>query len=227
VAAPSPRTPGRSSRWARPVTTLGVAVGVALALTACGSTSSSTSVPPIVQMTGNSVAEPTPMSTSIHNSTDTQFSQMMIVHHQGAVQMAQQAADRAVTYEIRALGKRIVADQAPEIELMSGWLTTWGESAPSGLDGARDTGMTHSSMQVDGMDQSAATANLNLRSGKDFDRQFLTLMIAHHQSALDMAKIEQARGLNADAVKLSGNIATSQTAEMDEMRSMIDRLARP
>ena len=226
MARASVRTFGRPGRSPRVLTALAAAVGLTAALTACGSTSGSASVQLSGQTTAGSVGEPTPLSTSIHNSTDTQFTQMMIVHHQGAVQMAQLAADRAVTYEVRALGKRIVSAQGPEIQRMSGWLTTWGEAAPSGSDGTSDTGMTHSSMQVDGMDQSDATADLAARTGKDFDRRFLTAMIAHHQSALDMAKVEQTRGLNADAVELSGTIATSQTAEMDEMRAMIDRLAR-
>lgn len=207
------------------MTALATALGLTAALSACGSTSGGTSVQPSGQIITSSVAEPTPLSTSIHNSTDTQFTQMMIVHHQGAVQMAQLAADRAITYEVRALGKRIVGAQGPEIQRMSGWLTTWGEAAASRPDGTSDTGMTHSSMQVEGMDQADATAALAARTGKEFDRQFLTAMIAHHQSALDMAKVEQSRGLNADAVELSGNIAASQTAEMDEMRAMIERLA--
>jgi uncharacterized protein (DUF305 family) len=215
------RSPRRSARSAL---TLAVALAATASLTACGSASGGASAQPSSPAGVNESAAPTPSTTSTHNATDTTFTQMMIVHHQGAVQMAQLAADRAVTYEVRALGKRIVAAQGPEIERMSRWLASWGEAAPSGLDGASDTGMTHSSMQVDGMDQSDATADLTGRTGKDFDRQFLTLMIAHHQSALDMAKVEQTQGLNADAVELSGSIATTQTAEMDEMRAMISRL---
>ena len=167
MATASFHASGRSRRSPRVVTTLGIALGVAVALTSCGTTRGSTSVPPSGQTTAGSLGEPTPLSTSIHNSTDTQFTQMMIVHHQGAVQMAQLAADRAVTYEVRALGKRIVGAQGPEIERMFGWLAAWGEAAPSGLDGASDPGMTHSSMQVDGMDQSDATADLTGRTGKE------------------------------------------------------------
>ncbi|WP_263730546.1 DUF305 domain-containing protein [Cellulomonas sp. SG140] len=203
---------------------LASALGVVAALTACGSTSGSSTVQLSGEAAATMVAGPSPSSTTTHNVTDTQFAQMMIVHHQGAVQMAQLAADRAVTYEVRAFGKRIVAAQGQEIERMSAWLTAWGEAPSSGQDGANGTGMAHSGMQVEGMDQTAVTADLKGRNGKDFDRQFLTMMIAHHQSALEMAKVEQAEGLNADAVELSGTIATSQTAEMDEMRAMLGRL---
>ena len=207
------------------VLAVAVVVGATVGLAACGSTSGSASIQQSVRTSVSDGPVPTPSNTAAHNATDTQFTQMMFVHHQGAVQMAQLAADRAVTYEVRAFGKRIVAAQGREIERMSGWLTPWGEAAPLGLDGARDPGMAQSSMQVDGMDQSDATGDLTGRTGKDFDRQFLTLMIADHRSAVDMAEVEQEQGLNEAAVELSGTIATSQTAEMDEMRAMINRLS--
>lgn len=224
MAPMSQFTTGRPRRPPRAVAALTSVLGVVAALTACGSTSGSSTVQLSGEAVATMVAGPSPSSTRTHNVTDTQFAQMMIVHHQGAVQMAQLAADRAVTYEVRAFGKRIVAARGQEIERMSAWLTAWGEAPASGQDGANGTGMAHSSMQVEGMDQTAVTADLKGRNGKDFDRQFLTMMIAHHQSALEMAKVEQAEGLNADAVELSGTIATSQTAEMDEMRAMLGRL---
>lgn len=214
----------RRSSSSRTLATVVLAGAVVVALGACGSNGSGSSAISTGRTGASTSAAPSPSSSTTHNIVDTQFAQMMVVHHQGAVQMAQLAADRAVTYEVRALGKRIVSGQGPEIVRMNAWLSAWGEQPSSGSDGAANGSMPHSSMQVGGMEQSDATAELAGATGKDFDRQFLTLMMSHHQSALEMAKVEQAQGLNADAVELSGTIATSQTAEIDEMRAMMGRL---
>ena len=66
-----------------------------------------------------------------HNEADTMFAQMMIVHHEGAVEMAQVAQEQAVTPEVQELAAQIEAAQGPEIELMQSWLQQWGEPAAS------------------------------------------------------------------------------------------------
>ncbi|MFG3578765.1 DUF305 domain-containing protein [Micromonospora chersina] len=63
-----------------------------------------------------------------------------------------------------------------------------------------------------------------LPSGTDFDRQFLTMMIAHHEGAITMAKEEIARGAHPDATALARQIVTTQQGEIDAMRKMLDRL---
>lgn len=156
---------------------------------------------------------------SAYNDADTQFAQMMIVHHQGAIEMGKLAAAKGSTPDVRALGQRIVAAQGPEIELMSGWLAQWGAPTPTASDGGAMPGM-----EVGGMSQSSATDQLAASNGTAFDREFLTLMISHHQGALQMAASEQAQGQNADARKLATAITASQTAEIEQMRGMLAAL---
>ena len=50
---------------------------------------------------------------------------------------------------------------------------------------------------------------------------FLTMMMAHHQGAIAMAKTEQADGKNADAVALAKKIEADQTAELAQMKDML------
>jgi hypothetical protein len=78
-----------------------------------------------------------------HNEADTMFAQMMIVHHEGAVEMAQLAQEQAVTPEVQELAGQIEQAQGPEIELMQSWLQQWGEPAASDGDMA---GMDHGDM---------------------------------------------------------------------------------
>ena len=153
-----------------------------------------------------------------HNEADTTFAQMMIIHHEGAIEMAELAMTSASTEEVRALGERIAAAQGPEIDTMSGWLDAWDEDQP---DEADMTGMGHSGMEMDGMDQEAVMAELSGLTEPAVDRRFLELMIDHHRGAITMAEEQRAEGINPDAIKLAGEIIDAQTAEITEMENLL------
>jgi len=61
-------------------------------------------------------------------------------------------------------------------------------------------------------------------SGAEFDRMFLTMMIEHHRSAVQMAETEAADGQNTDAIALAESIRDSQTAEIAEMQQLLTEL---
>ena len=53
------------------------------------------------------------------------FMSLMIPHHEGAVEMAQEAVGRAVRPEVKDLATRIIAAQSAEIDQMNRWLADW------------------------------------------------------------------------------------------------------
>lgn len=59
---------------------------------------------------------------------DKAFIDAMIVHHQGAIEMAEMAEIRAKHQEIKQLSKDIITAQTNEITLMQQWLKDWGYS---------------------------------------------------------------------------------------------------
>ena len=58
-------------------------------------------------------------------------------------------------------------------------------------------------------------ANLTAATGKDFDKQFLQMMIVHHRGAIQMAQAEQAHGANPDAKALAGRIIKNHRTSTD------------
>ncbi len=154
-------------------------------------------------------------STDPHNSADVVFAQMMVVHHKGAVAMADLAATRAGSDSVKTLAAQIKAAQAPEIAQMRGWLAAW-NSAPS----TSGMGMAMGSA-MPGMMSDAQMSVLTAASGAAFDKLFLQLMIVHHQGALAMAKTEQASGENPDAEALATSIISGQTAQISQMQTML------
>ena len=169
-------------------------------------------------------ADDTDTSPSVNNETSSQFNdadvafaQSMIPHHEQAIEMAELAADRAESAEVKQLAADIKAAQGPEIEQMNAWLDQWGQDAtPSGMDqGDMGHGDTGGMMTEDDMTMLEDADETN------FDRMFLEMMIEHHEGAIDMARTEQANGENPDAIALAEQVETDQEAEIDKMRQLL------
>lgn len=202
----------------------GTAAAAAVTVVLAGCAGSSDAGPSAVPETQASEQEETPEAEAdptAHNEADTEFAQMMIVHHEGAIAMARLAGENASTEEVRALGERIAAAQGPEIETMSEWLTAWGEDQP---DDADMGGMGHDDMQMEGMDQEAVMDELSELTGPDLDRRFLELMIDHHNGAIRMSRSQLEDGENADAMRLARTIIDDQMAEITEMTNLLNEL---
>ncbi|MBO4208481.1 DUF305 domain-containing protein [Micromonospora echinofusca] len=169
---------------------------------------------------GASTAD-TPTGPARFNGPDVMFAQMMIPHHRQAVEMSTLAETRATDPEVKQLAAQIKAAQQPEIDKMTGWLTAWGR--PTAMPGTSNgPGMHHGGMP--GMMTDAEMTDLAAASGTDFDRRFLTMMVAHHKGALTMARDEISSGDNAEAKALAQAILTSQQAEIDTMNRILARL---
>jgi len=192
-------------------TATGLALTLALTLGACGAQAEPGA-------DGQSAAATDPTA---HNEADTTFAQMMVVHHEGAIEMARLAAEQASTDEVRALGERIATAQGPEIDLMRSWLQAWAEPAP---EDAAMGGMEHGGMDMEGLSQDEVMAELSGLDGVELDRRFLELMTDHHRGAIEMAGDQRADGENAEAVQLSGKIIDDQTAEITQMSRLLDEL---
>jgi len=74
---------------------------------------------------------------------------------------------------------------------------------------------------MDGRSQEEVMAELRGLSGADFDRQFLTSMIAHHQGAIEMAQTQLADGRDPQAIELAQKIIADQEAEIEEMQGLL------
>ncbi|MFI7130701.1 DUF305 domain-containing protein [Nonomuraea sp. NPDC050153] len=198
------------------------AAGAVLALVAgCGGADSGSTGPDMATMHSSAPATTTTAAaspTASFNDADATFAQMMIPHHEQAVEMADLAETRASDKEVKELAAKIKAAQDPEIQTMKGWLTQWGKPLPSG---GMDHGMGH---DMPGMMSADDMKKLEAAKGAAFDRQFAELMIAHHNGAIEMARTEQSQGSNAEAKELAKTIESAQQAEVAQMRKILDRL---
>jgi uncharacterized protein (DUF305 family) len=196
-----------------PTAAVAVAVVTALALAACGNSGPTTQHS---SSPARGTAAPT-TSSAPHNAADVTFAQTMIPHHRQALQMAELARTRATNPKVEELAVKIQAEQQPEIQTMTAWLQAWGAPIPD-MSG----GMVHGSMP--GMMTDADMGKMKTASGAAFDRMFLTMMIAHHEGAVQMAETENAQGRNPGAKALAKRVETTQRAEIAEMRALLKTL---
>jgi uncharacterized protein (DUF305 family) len=160
-----------------------------------------------------------------HNSSNSSllgsyamFLEMMIPHHQQAVDISDLAIVRSKDTELVALAKKIRDGQATEIIQMKDWLA-------SGDDGSMMShGMNHS--MGDGMGGMLTESDLNTLdslSGSKFDIYWLKGMIAHHEGALHM--VTMIKDSNRSEIQNFGEeIISVQTAEIEQMKKMLNRM---
>lgn len=178
-------------------------------------------------LTGCSAASEAPAETSAPassapssaNQVDEMFVTMMIPHHQQAVEMADLMLTKTdADARVLELAEQIRAAQAPEIELMIGWLGEWGvQYSPED-----DSGMGHEA--GDGMMSEDDMTALEEATGDDASRLFLEQMIVHHEGAVEMTEMQVENGQNPDVLEFAQQMNDDQSAEILTMRQLLTEI---
>ena len=149
---------------------------------------------------------------------DLRFIDGMIVHHEGAVEMAREALLKSQRPEILELAEAIIAAQADEIELMNRWKNEWypqADAAPVAYDPASGQNVAMTPAQIDAMKMSGDLG----AQDDEFDLRFIEAMVPHHQSAVDMALDALAKSQRAEIRNIANEIIAEQKTEIDLMMS--------
>jgi uncharacterized protein (DUF305 family) len=169
-------------------------------------------------------------SASNFSQQDLMFAQMMIPHHEQALEMGVLALENSTNDDVRDLAQQIYDGQGPEIEVMQRWLDTAPSSGgmshemPDGT--MMDNGMTGPMMDTStmaGMASEETMAELATLTSPEFDILFLQLMIDHHEGALEMVMMIE-NSANEEAQALAKDIIAAQKAEIEEMTLVLTGL---
>lgn len=187
-----------------------LSVAAALTLSSCAGGSPTTEAAPAASS-----------EASTFGTADVTFAQMMIPHHEQAVEMSDDLlAKDDIEQDVVDLAADIKAAQEPEIAQLQAWLTEWDaeEDSMSGMDHSAGSGNS------DGMMTAEDMTMLQNASGTEASMLFLRQMTMHHEGAVAMARLEIAEGDNTDAVALATDIVTTQTAEIAVMADLLETL---
>ncbi len=156
---------------------------------------------------------------------DSHFIEQMIPHHEDAITMAKLALTKSQKPEVKQLAENIIKSQSQEITQMKSWYQNWfGRELPTGDQVMKQHGMmgNNSSMHMGKMGDTSDITNLE--TSADFDKEFLEEMIPHHQMAVMMASMLKNGTSRPEMKQLADNIITSQTSEIDQMRTWLKNI---
>jgi uncharacterized protein (DUF305 family) len=150
---------------------------------------------------------------------DVRFMQHMIGHHAQAITMAAMAPSRGASETVLQLAQKIDISQRDEIALMKQWLAERRQPAPSDAQ-------SHA-MMMPGMLTTEQFAQLGAARGREFERLFLSLMIRHHEGALQMVEElfkNSGAGQDSDIFRFATDVDADQRDEIFAMQKLLDTI---
>jgi uncharacterized protein (DUF305 family) len=150
---------------------------------------------------------------------DEVFINMMVPHHEGAVEMAKIAQERSQRPEVQAMAKAIIDSQAKEIDQMKAWKEQWYGSSETPPMSAMPMMEAMEGMGGAGhpMDMQAEVDALR-NAAEPFDLAFIDAMIPHHQSAIDAANMVMKTATHPEVRQMAQQVIDAQQKEIDQMK---------
>jgi uncharacterized protein (DUF305 family) len=162
---------------------------------------------------------------------EVRFLEGMIDHHQMAIDMANDCLTNTSTDEVREICQNVITAQSAEIATMQDWLLNWYgiTYAPMPMMQTADPmtgmeGMDHNATITDPPMMMGMMAGLNRLSGIDYEIAWLESMVDHHDDALHMANRILEWAQHDDLIALANRIITDQTAEIEQMETLLREL---
>jgi uncharacterized protein (DUF305 family) len=139
------------------------------------------------------------------NSNDVMFMNMMIVHHDQAIEMAELSENRTENENILEISNNISKAQTRENEQMNKWMQELGYNP----------GNHH---RMAGMASEQEMQRLRNSNGREYNNLFAELMIEHHEGGIAMAQNVYNSGENTELREMQGQMIEAQQNEIGKMR---------
>ena len=143
----------------------------------------------------------------VTNDPEIDFAKMMIIHHEGAISMANLELSDGKNDSLKRTAQKIITEQLKEIKDLNVILS---------MIDIDNSDPVFTMEHMESMEKMGKTADVQLISG-DIDNDFAALMIVHHQAAIDNASGYLHHGNNTQLKTMAANIVNSQTREIKEM----------
>lgn len=140
---------------------------------------------------------------------DRDFAGLMRIHHIGAVEMAQLELAQGSDTLIRSMARKMLDAQQNEVSLFGRFL------AEHQAQGGGDAFYKKAIGDMDHM-------KMNMDQSGSIDKQFVEMMIPHHQGGIDMATAYLQNGARVAGLKrMANNIIADQAKEIKEMKQWL------
>jgi uncharacterized protein (DUF305 family) len=166
---------------------------------------------------------------------DRDFVAMMVPHHQGAIDMAQTELRYGQNRQLLRISQEIVVEQLQEIaamriavgEKVSPYQAMLAASVPGAAAAAAPAPRTAGTLSVAAerpfLEENDAAMtkmmdDMTIKPTGEIDRDFVAMMVPHHQGAIDMAQAELRYGHDAQLKRIAQEIIVDQIQQISLMR---------
>ena len=148
---------------------------------------------------------------------DYDFANTMVMHHQSAVDMAKEVISKGSNAEVKTMAQNIVTAQEAEIAQFKNITANYKmpEMKEESKEAHNELGETMEKMETK-MKGMSKTGNA--------DKDFLMMMIPHHESAVTMGEDELSHGKNLELKKMAQKIIEDQSKEIKQFEAMLAKM---
>ena len=146
---------------------------------------------------------------------DHDFAHMMVMHHQAAIEMSEFEIANGTDAKTKSMAKDIISVQRTEIGQLQAFIKNY--KVPE----VKTTDMHHG--LGDGMKTMMDKMN-NMKMTGNVDKDYVMMMIHHHECAITMAEDELTHGKHMELRKIAQNIITDQKKEVAEFKVLRSNL---
>lgn len=153
---------------------------------------------------------------SMSGDFDLDFAKMMKMHHQAAVDMSQIVLAKGDNPQVKGWAQNILNEQKDEIGDLQMFIDNHKMSTMNNHDN------THDQLMMSAMKKMEEDMKM-MKMYDDVDKHYVSMMIPHHQSAIDMAQMQLKHGGNAELKKMAQMMIEDQTKEIAAFNDWINK----
>lgn len=163
-----------------------------------------------------------------HIQGDSDYVEMMLMHHKHGIEMSQAVIDRGESEEVERLARKIMEGQERDSKELEDLKRQLGGAARTEGTSGRDSAPSHSGPHSGAMKEmgdmrqkmDAQVEKLRGARGAEADRLFVAMMTRHHQQAIDMTEDVKAKLKNGDVRQLADKMVENQKKEVQELKAV-------
>lgn len=141
---------------------------------------------------------------------DLDYANMMIEHHQGALDMANIELSKGTDEKMKTMAQNIITKQTADIAKLKEFVQTY-----------KPSGMKHGEGDMEKMQAEMKTAMKAMQMSGNTDRDFATMMISHHENGMKMSQAQVKNGMSETLKDMAKKGISQETKEIAEFKTWL------
>lgn len=142
---------------------------------------------------------------------DIDFANMMIEHHQGAIDMSEKEISGGKDEKLKGMAQKIIASQKEEIQNLQDFVKSYKSSGMKHGEGELQKSMSNMDSKMKSMQMTG-----------DIDKDYASMMSAHHEGAVEMSKKQVTNGMSSKLKQMAQKGIKEQTKEINEFKAWME-----